>query len=197
MTLLIEMTGPAEPTVADESDTRIVERVLGGDAHAYAAIVRRYEAQCTRYAVRLLRDQAEAEDAVQEAFISAYDALGKYAEQARFRTWLFTILINRCRRRAQQRNRRERFAVTDEAALLEVPDDGTIAQLERDEQMEHVRAGLARLEPLLREAFLLRHVEGFEYEEMRIMTGAGVSALKMRVKRACDALRAHLEVVHD
>jgi RNA polymerase sigma-70 factor, ECF subfamily len=197
MTLLMEMTGRAEETVSGESDARIVERVLRGDVHAYAAIVRRYEGQCTRYADRLLRDRAEAEDAVQETFISAYDALGRYSEQSRFRTWLFTILINQCRRRAQQRSRRERFAITDETALLEAPDDGTVAQLERDEQMEHVRAGLARLEPLLREAFLLRHVEGFEYEEMRVMTGAGVSALKMRVKRACDALRAHLEVVHD
>jgi RNA polymerase sigma-70 factor, ECF subfamily len=197
MTLLSEMTGRAEETVSGESDARIVERVLGGDVHAYAAIVRRYEAQCTRYADRLLRDRAEAEDAVQEAFISAYDALGKYSEQSRFRTWLFTILINQCRRKAQQRSRRERLAVVDEAALLEVPDVDTIVQMERDEQMEQVRAGLARLEPLLREAFLLRHVEGFEYEEMRIMTGAGISALKMRVKRACEALRAHLEVVHD
>jgi RNA polymerase sigma-70 factor (ECF subfamily) len=197
MTLLIEMTGRAEETVSGESDASIVERVLKGEAHAYAAIVRRYEAQCTRYADRLLRDRAEAEDAVQETFISAYDSLGKYSEQSRFRTWLFTILINQCRRKAQQRSRRERFAIMDLSALLEAVDDGTTAQLERDEQMEHVRAGLARLEPLLREAFLLRHVEGFEYEEMRLMTGAGVSALKMRVKRACDALRAHLEVVHD
>src|SRR5688572_29595498 len=130
MALLMEMTGRAEGTVSGESDARIVERVLRGDAHAYAAIVRRYEAQCTRYADRLLRDRAEAEATVQETFISAYDALGRYSEQSRFRTWLFTILINQCRRRAQQRSRRERFAIADETVLLEVPDDGTVAQLE-------------------------------------------------------------------
>jgi RNA polymerase sigma-70 factor (ECF subfamily) len=50
-----------------------------------------------------------------------------------------------------------------------------------------------RLEPLLREAFLLRHVEGMSYQEMVAMTGAGESALKMRVKRACEALRTFLE----
>src|SRR5690349_8583757 len=108
------MTGRAEETVAGESDARIVERVLRGDAHAYAGIVRRYEAQCTRYADRLLRDHAEAEDAVQETFISAYDGLAGYSDRARFRTWLFTILINHCRRRASQRTRRKRLAVVDE-----------------------------------------------------------------------------------
>jgi RNA polymerase sigma-70 factor (ECF subfamily) len=190
------MTG-REDAISGESDAHIVARVLRGDARAYATLIRRYEGPCTRYADRVLRDRADAEDAVQETFISAYDALGHYSEQMRFRTWLFTILINRCRRNAQRRSRRERFTVADDARLLEVPDDRTIAQLERDEQMEHVRAGLTRLEPLLREAFLLRHVEGFDYEEMRIMTGASLSALKMRVKRACDALRAHLEVIHE
>ena len=197
VTLLIEMIGSAENGVVSESDAHIVARVLRGDTGAYAMLVQRYQGQCMRYADRVLRDRAEAEDAVQETFISAYDALARYSEQARFRTWLFTILINRCRRRAQQRHRYERLAVTDDAALLEAPDDRSVEQLERDEQMEHVRMGLARLEPLLREAFLLRHVEGFDYEEMSGMTGAGVSALKMRVKRACEALRAHLEVVHE
>ena len=191
------MTGAARDAVTSESDARLVERVLSGETHAYAALVSRYAAQCTRYADRVLRDRTDAEDTVQETFISAYDALAHYSEQARFGAWLFTILINQCRRNAQQRNRRERLAVSDHAALLDAPDDHTVVQLERDEQMEHVRDALARLEPLLREAFLLRHVEGFDYEEMRIMTGAGVSALKMRVKRACDALRVHLEVINE
>jgi RNA polymerase sigma-70 factor (ECF subfamily) len=79
--------------------------------------------------------------------------------------------------------------VTDDAALSravapEAPDGDTPERLTR---------ALGTLEPLIREAFLLRHVEGQSYGEMMMITGAGESALKMRVKRACDALRILLE----
>ena len=61
-----------------------------------------------------------------------------------------------------------------------------------------VAAAVDTLEPLLREAFVLKYVEGLEYAEIAVITGAGISALKMRVKRACDSLRPMLErIYHD
>ncbi|HUF26831.1 MAG TPA: sigma factor-like helix-turn-helix DNA-binding protein, partial [Gemmatimonadaceae bacterium] len=60
---------------------------------------------------------------------------------------------------------------------------------------EEIELALAKLEPEQREAFLLKHVDGLEYEEMAEITGAGISALKMRVKRACERLRAMLREV--
>src|SRR5919107_2807485 len=111
-----EALGRAAPT--DPTDADVVERVLGGDTEAYAVLVRRYHGRCLRYAERILRNHADAEDAVQETFLRAYDALGRYEERSRFAAWLFRILVNQCRAAAARRGRRERWVLTDEAAVL-------------------------------------------------------------------------------
>jgi RNA polymerase sigma-70 factor (ECF subfamily) len=80
--------------------------------------------------------------------------------------------------------------VREEALLLNAP-DRTAAWTGEDE--EFVERVLRELDPLLREAFLLKHIEDMSYEEMSALTGVGVSALKMRVKRACDRLRDRWE----
>ncbi len=181
---------PPAPAPGDDPDAAAVERVRRGDADAFAEIVRRHYGACLRYAERLLGDRADAEDAVQETFIRAYDALGRYEERSRFRAWLFAVLATECRAQATRRARRARRLVRDEAALHgavapdAAPPVDAAARLDR---------ALGRLEPRLREAFLLRHVEQLSYDEMRAATGAGTSALKMRVMRAVAALRALLE----
>lgn len=190
---------PVGMTAADSrttpSDAEIVGRVLAGDTEAYATIVARYHGRCRRHAQRMLRNGADAEDVVQETFVRAYDALGRYEERQRFASWLFTILVNECRAALQRRARRERWVVVDEAALRDAPHGA--AEPDAADVLDQVEAALERLEPLLREAFLLRHVEGLDYAEMQAVTGAGLSALKMRVKRACEALRAHLQGASD
>jgi RNA polymerase sigma-70 factor, ECF subfamily len=180
------------------SDAALVRRVLDGEADAFAPLVARYHGRCVRYADRMLGNRADAEDAVQDAFVRAYDALGRYEERYRFASWLFCILANECRSAADRRGRRERWVAADEAAVLGATASGSPAAAVEDEgRREAVERALAGLEPLLREAFLLRHVEELSYAEMQAVTGAGASALKMRVKRACDALRLRLEGVRD
>ncbi len=84
--------------------------------------------------------------------------------------------------------------VREEAVLLNAPDRRPNWSGEDEEFVQRV---LAELDPLLREAFLLKYVEEMSYEEMSTLTGVGVSALKMRVKRACDRLRARWERIKD
>jgi RNA polymerase sigma-70 factor (ECF subfamily) len=141
----------------------------------------------------MLRDTADAEDAVQDTFMRAFLAIARYDDRSPFRAWLFGILVNRCRTLALQRTRRTRRFPHDELALANAraPD---VAAGDRDDA---VRRAVDALEPLLREAFLLKYVEGMEYHEMSSALGAGVSALKMRVKRACDALRPRLREIYD
>lgn len=173
----------------------LVQRAQGGDAASFDAIVDRYYGDCLRYATRMLGNRADAEEAVQDAFVRAFRSLGRYDHRDRLRGWLFRILVNRCRSLAEKRLRRrwvyQRFREAEpppEAAWPEEPGDGIPAA---------VRAALASLPPDQREAFLLKHVEELSYEEMAELTGTGVSALKMRVKRACDRLRVLLlEVEH-
>jgi RNA polymerase sigma-70 factor (ECF subfamily) len=173
----------------EESDASIVRRVRAGDVDAFGGLVARHHGQCLRFAERALGERADAEDAVQMTFLRAYSALNRYEEQSRFGAWLFSILTNECRAIANRERRHAKYIVTDEAALSRA----LAPEAREGDASERLTQALVTLEPLIREAFLLRHVEGQSYEEMMMITGAGESALKMRVKRACDALRILLE----
>jgi len=172
------------------SDAELVERVLGGDSRAFAELVMRHERVCIRFATRMLGTLEDAEDATQEALVRAYRALGRYDSRGPFRTWLFAILINCCRTALVRRTRRTRWVVADGAsvarAAAKTPPDGS-------DHRDAIQRALMRLEPAQREAFLMKHVEQLSYEEMSAATGAGVSALKMRVRRACERLKDLLE----
>jgi len=144
--------------------------------------------------MRMLGNREDAEDATQESFIRAYRSLGRYEERQAFRTWLFQILVNRCRTAALRRQRRQRMFLVDDNAVA-------LASVRPAAESSGVREELQRaidaLDPDQREAFLLKHVEQLSYDEMAAATGVGVSALKMRVKRACDRMQWLLREVSD
>ncbi len=173
-------------------DAEIVAKVLAGDTAAYATLVARYRAQFGRYAVRMLGTREDAEEALQDAFLRAYRSLAKCDDPERFGSWLFRILANRCRTAGTRRGRRDKTFVRDEVALMDAAQQHPA---EREAWREEIDRALMMLEPEQREAFLLKHVEDLGYEEMAEITGVGVSALKMRVKRACERLRVLLQEV--
>ena len=168
------------------TDAALVQRVLDGDVGAYATLLDRHAPACLRYATRMLGNREDAEDAAQETFVRAYAALARYEARTAFRTWLFAILINRCRTAALHRSRREKRVATDEDAVARATvRDPTVAADLREE----IERAIDLLDPEHREAFLLKHVEELSYDEISAITGVGVSALKMRVSRACARLR--------
>lgn len=175
---------------ADTTDAAIIVRVLAGEKEAYATLVDRHFASCARYARRMLGNVQDAEDAVQEAFVHVYTALPRYRERDRFRAWLFRILVNQCRSHERRRARHKRRFVHDDVAT-----ESAAAPPAHDDPhlRDALQCALDTLEPRLREALLLKYGEDLEYEEIARMTGASVSALKMRVKRARDAVRPLLE----
>jgi RNA polymerase sigma-70 factor (ECF subfamily) len=179
-------------SLQNDSDAAIVARVLEGDTRAYAIIVARYRAQYARYAVRMLGNREDAEEALQDAFVRAFRSLAKCDDPERFGPWFFRILANRCRTAGTRKGRRERTFVNDEIALHAASEEHPA---ERTAWREELSRALAKLEADQREAFLLKHVEELGYDEMAEVTGVGVSALKMRVKRACERLRTLLHEV--
>jgi RNA polymerase sigma-70 factor (ECF subfamily) len=176
----------------NDGDAEIVAQVLAGDTAAYAILVGRYRAQFARYATRMLGNREDAEEALQDAFLRAYRSLARCDDPARFGSWLFRILANRCRTAGARRGRREKTFIRDEVALLDASEAHPEEQTAWREEIERA---LQMLEADQREAFLLKHVEDLGYDEMAELTGVGVSALKMRVKRACERLRALLQEV--
>jgi len=168
------------------SDGELVRRVRAGDTGAYTALVARYRDRLGRYAVHMLGDREDAEEALQDAFVRGYRSLARCDDPERFGAWLYGILVNRCRTAGARAARRGRLFVRDDAALTRAP---LPSPAERAEWDDTVRRALARLAPEYREAFLLKHIEDLEYDEMARLTGAGISALKMRVKRAREQLQ--------
>ena len=172
------------------TDAEIVARIMSGDVDAYAILVTRYRPRLSRYALRMLGNREDAQEALQDAFIRAYRAIGRCDDPERFGSWLFSILVNRCRTAGARSTRRARTFVSDDVATRSAAESHPAEQAAWREEIERA---LAQLDSDQREAFLLKHVEGLSYEEMAEITGAGVSALKMRVKRACDRLRGLLQ----
>ena len=175
--------------IVEPSDAELVRLVRTGDIGAYGALVSRYRDRLGRYAVHMIGDHEDAEEALQDSFVRAYRSLARCDDPARFGAWLYGILVNRCRTTGARAARRRRMFVNDADAL----NGATHASQADDvEWTDTVDRALARLAPEYREAFLLKHVEDLEYERIAELTGAGVSALKMRVKRAREQLQKYL-----
>ena len=174
-----------------ETRSLVIHAARAGDVRAFATLVDMYYARCLRFALHMLADRSDAEEAVQDTFVRVYRALPSYREQDSFEPWLFRILGNRCRTAGAKQRRH-----AEVMEYGEVPERATTAG--HDHEMvwrEEIERALRSLPVEQREAFLMRHVEGMSYEDMAVATGAGLSALKMRVKRACDALRVQLTEV--
>ena len=178
---------PASPG-GNAERSLLVRSAQEGDVRAFAALVDMYYARCLRFALHMLSNRSDAEEAVQDTFVRVYRALPSYVEQESFEPWLFRILANRCRSAGSRERRRAEFV-----EFGEVPERASDHR--HDDAIawrEEIALALAALPAEQREAFLLRHVEDLSYDDMSVATGAGISALKMRVKRACDALRSWL-----
>jgi RNA polymerase sigma-70 factor (ECF subfamily) len=168
----------------EPSDGTIVRRVLDGDVEQYRFLVERYRSQFGRYALAVVGDRDAAQDAMQEAFIRAFDALATCRNPDRFGAWFFRILANQCRNVVARRRDVVDLEVVDPAGS-----ERADAALDRGELAATLEAALARLTPEQREAFVMKHVDGRSYEEMAELLGVGTDALKMRVYRARDTLR--------
>ncbi len=187
---LIKTDSPTDAPAPGSAEERslLVRAAQQGDVRAFAALVDAYYARCLRFALHMLSNRGDAEEAVQDTFVRVYRALPNYAERESFEPWLFRILANRCRSAGARERRRSEFV-----EFGEVPERAHDRR--HDEAIawrEEIARALASLPEEQREAFLMRHVEDLTYDDMAVATGAGISALKMRVKRACDALRLRL-----
>jgi RNA polymerase sigma-70 factor, ECF subfamily len=179
-----------EPNTTLDSST--ISRAKLGDIEAFTAIVDAYYQRCLRFARATLRNPDDAEDMVQETFIRLYRALPRYEERSRFESWLFQILGHCCRTANTSFGRSTARAVDDDQAVARVPAPAAPSLNPDDDWGDEVRGALAEVPSYNREIFLLHYIEGFSYEEIEQMTGVRQSALKMRVKRASDALRKRL-----
>lgn len=169
------------------SDGEIVMRVRSGDRELYGELVQRHQAGLYRYALGMVGSGDVAADLVQDALVRAYTRIASCKEPERFGPWVFRILRNAC---LDHLKNRRRLDVTLEPDAPFAADDDPSSAVERADLQRMISGALAELPAAQREAFLLKHVDDLSYEEIADRTGASVSALKMRVLRAREALHA-------
>jgi len=186
----------------DLSDTEIARRIAAGDRNAFELLMRRYNQTLYRTARSILRDDAEAEDAVQEAYILAYRAIGAFRGEAKLSTWLIRIVVNEAIARSRKRSRRAQII---ELSGAQEP-DADLSEENMDEaapeQPEHaaVRAQTRRLleakidalPEVFRTVFVLRALEELTVEETAASLGIPVATVRTRYFRAKGLLREAL-----
>lgn len=172
-----------------QTDADLVHQALRGDQQACAELMARHRPRLERYAYFLLGNREEAEEALQDTFVRAFRGLDQCLDRSRVGTWMFQILVNRCRSRMRRLDLIDRGAGAEAAyATARAPTTWVAG-----EWREEIERALGELTSDQREAFLLRFVEDFSYDEMEALTGAPASALRMRVLRARQHLRRRLE----
>lgn len=179
------------PIEAELSDGEVVEAVLDGRKELYRLLIHRYQNPIFRHASRMLKDEDAADDVVQQAFVKGYKQLASCREPEKVGGWLFRIASNLCKDYLKARRRRN-VSLQDGPTLVSERGDPE-ETLERAELRARLEEALDLLTPDQREAFLLKHAEERSYDEMSELLGASVSALKMRVHRAREALQEILE----
>ena len=192
------MAQPAPLTIAkDAPDAELAHRVGGGDSAAFEILMRRYNRTLFRTARAILRDDAEAEDALQEAYLQAYQAIGGWRAEAKLSTWLARIVANEALMRLRKQARRAEIVPLQSSATLEglneIPDTDMNKTPEREAQRVEMRRLLeAQIDSLpddYRAVFMLRAVEELTVEETSKVLGIPEATVRSRLFRARSLLR--------
>lgn len=184
----VKTTVPATPVDQLEADQQIIARVLSGSREDFSVLIGRYSDALYRHALGMTGSPDVAEDILQMSFIKAYQHLAEV--RGRFDAWVFRIVANGCKDWLKNIRRTHlSYDEDDQPSGYANPDE----ELDRTELRSDLDRALGALAPSLREAFVMKHVEGRSYEEMADLLGTTVGALKMRVHRAREALQVLLE----
>jgi RNA polymerase sigma-70 factor (ECF subfamily) len=188
-------TAVVSPDRADLADEDVVRQVLAGQTGMFELLMRRYNERLYRAARAITRDDREAEDVVQQAYLNAFSKLRQFKGEARFATWLTRIAINEALARVRRRGRYEPF--DDEAPQVErlmpwtsTPDPER--QAFTGELRELLEQAIDTLPDGAREVFVLRDVEGLSTAEAADALGVSEDVVKTRLSRARAALRRAL-----
>jgi RNA polymerase sigma-70 factor (ECF subfamily) len=186
--IVVRTTEPEQIVDQDDSDQRVIQRVLAGERDEFTVLITRYSDPLYRHALCMTGSPDVAEDILQLSFIKAYQHLAEV--RGRFDAWVFRIVANGCKDWLKNIRRSHlSYDEDDQPSSYATPEE----ELDRTELRSDLDVALSSLPASLREAFVMKHVEGRSYEEMADLLGTTVGALKMRVHRAREALQALLE----
>lgn len=188
-------------TGAEVEDSRLIESLREGSERAYEELLTRFQQPVFTLALRLLSDQSEACDVVQEVFLKVFRNIGSFRGQSTLKTWIYRITVNEAhntRRWFFRHRRREVELDTDPEEMRNwkeiIPDSNRSpfdVAFDR-EQRVMIEAALERINPIFREAVVLRDITDQSYEEIAEILGVSLGTVKSRILRGREALRDQL-----
>ena len=170
----------------DRNEGAVIERVMAGDADAFAQLVSRYERVLFSVAYRMLHERAAAQDATQTAFIRAYEKLATYDRQHRFFSWIYRILVNECL--TQKRRPQAADSLDLAPPILHDP----AVDLDAARRRAALRKAIAELTPDHRDVVMLRHFGELSYDDVAATLGIPVVTVKSRLYAARQRLAEKL-----
>jgi RNA polymerase sigma-70 factor (ECF subfamily) len=184
---MVEMI--SEPGEANEHE--IIKQCLTGDRDGFALLVDRYKDMACNIAFRLVGDRDAAGDMAQESFIAAYSALADFRQGSKFSSWLYRIVVNKCK--DHLRTRRETVPVDDVSEILPGRELTPEQALSSRQTCDAVQIALNALPLEYREVIVLKHIEELDYQEIANILGLSVNALKVRAHRGRERLKQLLQ----
>ena len=186
---------------AECDDLRLVESLREGSEKAYEDLLARFQQPVYTLALRLLNDPAEACDCVQEVFLKVFRNVGSFRGQSTLKTWIYRITVNEAHNARRWFFRHKRREVELESGPEEtrswkevIPDHGRSPFEAAYDQEQHamIEAALAKINPIFREAVVLRDIADLSYEEIAEVLNVSLGTVKSRILRGREALREQL-----
>ena len=196
-------TEKSEPIADEPTDDELVEQAVAGDYDAFEAIVDRYHDKAYRLAFSLVKDDDEAQDVVQEAFLNVYRKLDTFKGESQFGSWIYRVVVNAALMRLRKVKRRSEIGMEDAGPSIS-EDEGAFSNrpswrvhadeaAENLELREQILSAVDELDPKYQAVFILREVEDLSLAEIADVLDLTEGAVKTRLHRARLHLQAALE----
>ena len=191
----------AAEIVAENDDLRLVDALRAGAEEAYEELLARFQQPVYTLALRLLEDQSEAGDVVQEVFLKVFRNITSFRGQSTLKTWIYRITVNEAHNARRWRFRHKRREVEldptaeEPRSFEEVVVDGAPSPYEvvfDRERRAMLDEALGRLNPIFRDAVVLRDIMDLSYEEIANTLNVSMGTVKSRILRGREALRDQL-----
>ena len=184
-------------TAVLSDDLDLVHATQRGDVSAFEQLVARYDGKLLRIAQNVTHNREDSEDAVQEAFLKAFEHLGSFREDAQFSTWLIRITLNQALSKLRKRCVAKEVSLDDDFEGEDVTLPREVAdwapnpeELYRASELRSILiASLKQISPILRAVFVLRDIEGLSIDETAEVLQLSIGAVKARLSRARQQLR--------
>lgn len=175
------------------SDQEIIQQILAGEKRAYAELVNRHKDKAMTLAMRMLKNRQDAEEALQDAFVRAFNALQRFEWKSSFATWFYRIVYNVCATSLSRRGEEIRYSLDDEESLVQVEltSDDFIPdlQLETSEVQRTVLEVIQNLPPKYTGILTMFFIQEMGYDEIVEVTGLPLGTVKVRLFRGRTLLR--------